>query len=182
MRAMSDVPSRCVLWDRAPGLFLALLLLVACQRHVDDPAQASPSASAVPVDRLAPGELVPGDKKALWIVLPKDMKIDQALLDVVFASGPVDATDLANYVRARVRDGTVSIGATATVFDQVRPVEGPDHTLFIRIFSGPGGRGARMEVRNTTPRPIPEGGTPEERWKEFGLTPEGKLLDPHHLH
>jgi hypothetical protein len=141
-----------------------------------------PSASAVPVDRLLPGELVPGDKKAFWILLPKDVKIDQALLDVVFASGPVNASDLANYVRNRVRDGTVSIGATATVFDQVKPVDEPTHTLFIRIFPGPGGRGARIEVRNTTQRPIPEGGTEEERWKEFGLRPDGKLLDPQHLH
>ena len=135
----------------------------------------------MPVDRLAPGELVPGDQRAFGIALPKDVKIDQALPEVVFASGPVSASDLANYVRARVGDGTVSIGATATVFDQVKPAGDPAHVLYVRIFSGPGGRGARVEVRNVTPRPLPDLPNAAERWKQFGLSPEGKILDPQHL-
>jgi hypothetical protein len=181
MRAMNVATTR---WLRAAprSWLLVALFVVGCKRHTEDAPAPAPSASVTAVDRLLPGELVPGDKKAFWILLPRDVKIDQALLDVVFASGPVSPSDLANYIQARVRDGTVSIGATSTIFDQVKPLDDPAHTLFIRIFPGPGGRGARMEVRNVTQRPIPEGGTEEERWKEFGLRPDGRLLDPKHLH
>lgn len=141
----------------------------------------APAVSAAPVDRLAPGELVPGTAKAFALVLPRDLKVDQALTDVVFASGPVNATDLANYVRARVRDGEVSVGATATVFDKVRAIDAPSRLLFVRIFPGPMGNGARLEVRNVTPPPLQDLPNEEARWKQVGLSPDGRLLDPQHL-
>jgi hypothetical protein len=161
-------------------LLLTVLAALACQKRAQvDPAP--PAASATPVDRLAPGELIPGDQKAFAILLPRDVKIDQALTEVVFASGPVEATDLANYMRARVREGSVSVGASATVLDQVKAVDDPSRLLFVRIFPGPMGRGARMEIRNVTPPPLPDLPSPAERWKQMGLTPEGKVLDPKHL-
>jgi hypothetical protein len=140
-----------------------------------------PPPSARPADRLAPGELIPGDKKAFTILLPRDVKVDQALTNVVFASSQVSASDLANYVRARVRDGTVNVGATATVFDQVKAVDDPIRTLFIRILPGPSGRGARIEVRDVTPPTFPALSSTAERWKQFGLSPDGKFIDPQHL-
>ncbi len=161
-------------------LLLLVLGALACQRHAHDDPEP-PAASAVPVDRLAPGELIPGDKTAFAILLPREVTIDQALTEVVFASGPVGASDLANYMRPRVRDGSVSIGASATVFDQVKAVDDPSRLLFIRIFPGPMGRGARMEIRNVTPPPLPDLPSTAERWKQMGLTPEGKVLDPKHL-
>ncbi len=162
-------------------LLLPLLAALSCHGHESGADPGPPAASSAPVDRLAPGELIPGDKKAFAIVLPRDLTVDQALTDVVSASGPVGASDLANYVRARVRDGSVSVGATATVFEQVKAIDDPTRILFIRIFPGPMGRGARMEVRNVTPPPLPNLPSPEERWKQMGLTPEGKVLDPKHL-
>ena len=161
------------------GLLLAAL---SCRRGDPDKDRAQSAASAPPVDRLAPGELVPGEKRAFAILLPRDLKVDQALPDFVFASGPVGASDLANYVRARVTDGAVTVGATATVFDKVKAVDDPSRLLFIRIVPGPMGNGARMEVRNVTPPPIPNLPNEAERWKQMGLTPEGKILDPTHLH
>jgi hypothetical protein len=133
------------------------------------------------MDRLAPGELVAGDKKAFSLALPRDVKIDQALTDIVFASGPVSASDLANYVRARVREGTVNIGATATVFDRVKLVDDPARSLFVRIFPGPSGRGSRMEIRDVTTPLAPAMSSTAEQWRKFGLSPDGKLLDPEHL-
>jgi hypothetical protein len=167
---------------RATLLLLPVFAVVACHRHEPEPDLALPAASAAPVDRLAPGELIPGDKKAFAILLPREVTVDQALTEVVFASGPVGASDLANYVRARVRDGAVSVGASATVFDQVKAIDDPSRLLFIRIFSGPMGRGARMEVRNITPPPPqPNSPSPAERWKQMGLGPDGRVLDPTHL-
>jgi hypothetical protein len=143
--------------------------------------EKAPPAASAPIDRLAPGELIPGDQKAFGLVLPRDLKVDQALTEVVYASGPVGASDLANYVRPRVNGGTVSVGATATVFDQVTTLEDASRLLFVRIFAGPMGRGARIEIRNVTPPPLPNLPSVEERWKQMGLSPQGKILDPQHL-
>jgi hypothetical protein len=157
-------------------------VLGACRKPSSESSGDASAPSASPIDSLAPGELIPGDKKAFAIVLPKDVKIDQAFPDVIFASGPVSASDLANYVRARVRDGSASIGATATVFDQVKAEGEATRLLAIRIYSGPGGRGARIVVRDITPPPIPNLPSEEERWKQFGMGTDGKFLDPKHLH
>jgi hypothetical protein len=168
-------------WGRKFALSLVATLALACRGKGDAVDAAPPAVSAVPVDTLAPGELIPGTAKAFSILLPRDLHVDQALTDVVFASGPVNATDLANYVRARVRDGDVSVGATATVFDKVKAIDAPDRLLFVRIFAGPMGRGAHIEVRNVTPPPMPDLPNEESRWKQVGLTPDGRLLDPQHL-
>jgi hypothetical protein len=174
------LPRPCSVVSWRAGILLAVL--VGACGHRDSSTTASPAASSSPpVDRLAPGELVPGDKKAFSIVLPKGVTITQALKDVVFASGPVNASDLANYVRARIRDGTVSVGATSTVYDQVKTDADPSLTLSIRIHPGPMGKGAYIEVRDVTPPPLPNLPNDAERWKQFGLSPEGKILDPKHL-
>jgi hypothetical protein len=164
------------------GWLCLALLVVACRRHEAAGIAADPPPSAAPVDHLAPGELIAGEKRAFTIVLPRDLNVDQVLTDVVFASGLVSASDLANYVRGRVRDGTVSVGATATIFDQVKAVDDPGRTLFIRIFPGPSGRGARIEIRDVTPPVSPSLSSTAERWRQFGLDPDGKLLDSRHLH
>jgi hypothetical protein len=168
-------------WGQGFALSLVATLALACRGNGNAVDAAPPAVSAAPVDTLAPGELIPGTAKAFSIVLPRDLNVDQALTDVVFASGPVNATDLANYVRARVRDGDVSVGATATVFDKVKAIDAPNRLLFIRIFAGPMGRGAHIEVRDVTPPPLPDLPNEESRWKQVGLTPDGRLLDPQHL-
>jgi hypothetical protein len=176
---MSGAVHEACVKGRALAVVVALLLGgLSCKKPEGDPP---PVASAAPVDRLAPGELIPGTKKAFAIVLPRDLTIDQALTEVIYASGPVGASDLANFIRSRVQDGDVSVGATATVFDHVRAIDDPSRLLFIRIYPGPMGRGARMEVRNVTPPPVPNLPSEEERWKQMGLSPDGKILDPHHL-
>jgi hypothetical protein len=170
--------------DRKGRSLLPLLLTtlaLACHGKEEVADAGPPAVSAAPVDRLAPGELLPGTAKAFAIVLPRDMRVDQSLTDVVFASGPVNAADLANYVRARVRDGDVSVGANATVFDKVRAVDVPNRLLFVRIFPGPMGRGAHLEIRDVTPAPLQDLPNEESRWKQVGLSPDGRLLDPQHL-
>lgn len=167
---------RCLVFS-----LLTTLALACRQERVDAIDAAPPALSAAPVDRLAPGELIPGTTKAFGLLLPRDLHVDQALTDVLFASGPVNAADLANYVRARVSGGEVSVGATATVFDKVKGVGAPNRLLFVRIYAGPMGRGAHIEVRDVTPPPLPDLPNVESRWKEVGLSPNGKLLDPQHL-
>ncbi len=168
-------------WGGALASLLLTPWALACHGKGDSTDMELPAASAAPVDSLAPGELVSGTAKAFAIVLPRDLHIDQALTDVIFASGPVNAADLANYVRARVREGDVSVGATATIFDKVKSIDAPNRLLSIRIFSGPMGRGAHIEIRDVTPHPPPDLPNEESRWKQVGLSPDGRLIDPQHL-
>ena len=77
------------------AVFLALAAAVATSACKNDDevtvvgaASAQPTASAVPVDHLATGELLEGSAKAFGLVLPRGVRIDAAFSDVVYASGP----------------------------------------------------------------------------------------------
>src|SRR5277367_4019841 len=94
-----------------------LVGLSSCHRH-DAPDGPPPTPSAA-IDRLAPGELVDGPLRAFALKLPQGMEIREAFGSVVYAWGPVDPMRLANYLRAQVKGGSISVGAAATVFDGV---------------------------------------------------------------
>lgn len=152
----------------------------ACHRHDDGRDAPSPSASAT-VDRLAPGELVDGPLRAFDLKLPEGMQIREAFGTVVYAWGPVDPMRLANYLRAQVKGGSISVGAAATVFDQVTVPADAKRILRLRVDAAGQGRSAHLEVRDVTPPPPQPAADDAERWKRAGLTPDGKLIDPAHL-
>lgn len=153
----------------------------ACHRHEDGRDAPSPSAPAA-VDRLAPGELVDGPLRAFDVKLPQGMQIREAFGTVIYAWGPVDPMRLANYLRAQVKGGSISVGAAATVFDQVTVSADTKRILRLRVDAAGQGRAAHLEVRDVTPPPPQPAADDAERWKRAGLTPDGKLLDPAHLH
>ena len=156
------------------GAGALLLGVFACKREEELPVVPAASASvapAPPVDHLATGELLEGTEKAFELWLPRGMRVDGAFVDVVYASGTVPSDALANYVRARVRDGKVVTGATGTVFDRVRIPAAPDVELAIYVRPAP--QGSSIEIRNVTDE--------NERWKAAGLKPGGGVLDPTHL-
>jgi hypothetical protein len=169
-----------------PALALAALgplLLCACRKEeVVEPAPAASVALAdagPPRDRLAPGELLEGTEKAFGLTLPRRVHVDQAFVDVVYASGDPRPEAVANYVRARVRMGTVQIGAASTLFERVQIPGSPGREYSIRVAPGERGDGCRVDLRDVTPPALPP--TEVERWRAVGLTPQGKILDPTHL-
>jgi len=174
-------------WVERSGFLAAMLLacgaagLVGCPRHDASGDAPAPSAS-VAADRLAPGELVDGPLRAFGVKLPLGMELREAFGGVVYAWGPIDPMRLANYLRAQVKGGSISVGAAATVFDQVVVPADGSRILRMRVDSGGQGRLARLEVRDVTPPPPVPAANDTERWKRAGLTPDGKLLDPTHLH
>jgi hypothetical protein len=164
------------------GAGALLLGVFACKRDEDLPVMPAESASAaptLPVDHLAPGELLEGSEKAFALWLPRGMHVDGTFVDVVYASGTVPSDALANYVRAHVRDGKVVTGATGTVFDRVRIPAAPDVELAIYVRPAP--QGSSIEIRNVTPTKSPDLPDENERWKAAGLKPGGGVLDPTHL-
>lgn len=163
---------------------LGALALSACKKDVVDatpPATPSAAASALPVDHLAPGELLEGTDKAFALVLPRGVRVIHGFDDLVVASGTPPADKVTNYVRARVRDGKVTVGARATVFDHVRIPAAPDIELQIRVEPAEGMEGTRLEVRKLTMPKAPDLPNDAERWRAAGLKPDGKPLDPKHL-
>ena len=165
------------------GAGALLLGAFACKREEELPVLPAASDSVAPVpppvDHLAPGELLEGSEKAFDLWLPRGMHVDGAFVDVVYASGTVPSDGLANYVRARVRDGKVITGATGTVFDRVRLPAAPDVELAIYVRPSP--LGSSIEIRNVTPVRSPDLPDENERWKAAGLKPGGGVLDPTHL-
>jgi hypothetical protein len=174
-------------WVERGGFCTAMLLVCgvtassACHRRGAGEDAPAPSAS-VAVDRLAPGELVDGPFRAFDLKLPLGMEIRETFGSVVYAWGPVDPMRLANYLRAQVKGGSISVGAAATVFDQVTVPSDAKRILRLRVDAAGQGRLARLEVRDVTPPPPVPASNDTERWKRAGLTPDGKLLDPTHLH
>jgi hypothetical protein len=172
--------------ERRCALLLALLL-PACHRTQDQQSGPRPRQlrDAVPAtDQLAPGELAEGTDKAFTLLLPRGLRIQQAVMGTIVALGPVPADDLANYILSHVRDGTVTRGANGTVFDGVRTPNEPNRLLHIRVVRLPVAQVSQLEVRDITPAALPTPSavptTDAERFRQAGLTPQGRFLDPQH--
>ena len=173
---------------RRSSVLAAVLLVAACRRTASeetagppsDPAPPAPSASAtIAPDRLAPGELVEGRKKALGVFLPRDVHEDASFADLVYASGPVGVHPLVEYFRARLIDGSLREGPEAATFEHVHVPDAPGKDLRVHIVLRPGG--CRVELRDTTSAPVPVLPDNDARWRQVGLTPQGRLADPTHL-
>jgi hypothetical protein len=165
------------------ALVLPALHLLGCGRKEEATPilQSAPTASGGGVDYLAPGELVEGKEKAFALILPRDLGIDHAFANEVLAHSDATPEALANYIRAHVRDGTVTVGAMGTTFERVKVPAEPTRELRIRVRTGQGYRSA-LEVRDTTPPVIEDPGNERDRWKQAGLLPNGQPVDPKHLH
>ncbi|MBX3206951.1 MAG: hypothetical protein KF764_18035 [Labilithrix sp.] len=166
------------------GVALASMALggaPACKRKEDAPA---PTPSARPnADHLAPGEIPEGRELAYTLPLPLRSTVKARFHDSVHVASAYTLEELSNFVRARVKDGKTSSGATETRFDRVIVAKDPSRTLSIQVRAAPRGGPFRsqMVISDVTPVPEAPGLTDEDRWKKAGMTPDGKLIDRKHL-
>lgn len=166
----------------ALALLACLCSLPACRSKAQPPAPAATasiaaSASAAPVDRLAPDELAPGKSHVFGFEVPRDMTVRGAFDDIAYLEGDVAPEAVANYVRDRVEVERVEIGAARTVFPQARIKGGPPdrYYQFDVIASSP--RYTNLSIRDVTPRPPnPPGMTEADRWRQAGRGPDGKPI------
>ena len=138
-----------------PKLLLLALLCAAC-REKDQAPKPAPSvgASAKPLDRLAPGELSPGQSQVFGLDVPTGMVVRGQFAEVAYLHGNVKPEALANYVRDRVVVDHVEIGAARTVFPYARIKKGPADRFFqIEVIAG--GSGTELVVKDVTPHPKP---------------------------
>ncbi len=162
---------------------LAIGVAAAACSHDDvteaPPPPADSTLAPRPTDHLGADELLEGPDKAFGLPLPRGSQIQSKFPDSVTATTIAHIAPLVSFVRARVREGTLSKGAASATFEHVRIPGDPGHEYRVRLRE-PDGRGATLAVDDTTPAVDP-GGTPEERERALGLTPDGKIADPTHL-
>jgi hypothetical protein len=138
-------------------------------------AEPVPTASA-PLDHLAPDELLEGDRAAFQLRLPRDLRVDGNFADVVFATGEVGIHPLVKYFRARLAEGSLREGDDAATFEHVRVAGKGTDELSVHITKSFGR--TRVEIRNVTPKEQPNLPDDAARWRQAGLTPQGRPLDP----
>ena len=165
----------------ALGIAATAMLPVGCHKKAPPaPVAAASPSGAVPIDRLAPGELAPGTETLNGLVLPRGMHVTARFPNAAHAAGPLHAEDVANFVRDRVNDHRVELGVVGTIFPSVHIVGG-DPTRSYRIEVNSGGDTTEIVMRDVTPVPPPTvdpGVSDEEKWKKAGYRPNGKPLDP----
>jgi hypothetical protein len=164
---------------RYPAILFVLSLAPGACREKQAAPQPAPSlgVSAKPLDRLAPGELRPGQKQVFGLDVPAGMVLRGEFLDVAYLHGKVTPEALANYVRDRVVVDHVEIGAARTVFPYARIKKGSADRFFqIEVIRG--NANTELVIKDVTPRPKPpEKLSDEERWRRAGRRPDGKPLD-----
>jgi hypothetical protein len=131
------------------------------------------------VDHLAPDELIEGSQAAFGVLLPRALALKASFVKVVYASGPPSVHALAQYFRARLEGGNMREGPQAATFEHVRVRGKPGVELLVRITRGI--EGASVEIRDSTPPVVPALPDEAARWRQVGLTPQGRLADPTHL-
>ncbi len=135
--------------------------------------------SAKPVDHLGPDELIEGSGRAFGLALPRGIDVARAFEDVIYADGTPKVKAVVEYLRPRLRDGGFrQTGETAT-FERVKIPETPGREFEIKVLRVEGK--TRVEVRDTTPKPVPDLPDEAARWRQVGLTKDGKFLDPTHV-
>ncbi|CAN5917692.1 hypothetical protein BH11MYX4_BH11MYX4_13510 [soil metagenome] len=168
--------SRRRLTTVALALALAATACSSCKRKTEGPK----TEDAPPPDRLAPGEIVEGTEHAFGLPLPRASHVAARFQSSVDVTSTVTPEQLANFVRARVKEGKVTQGTSSTKLEDVIPRDDKNRRLTIEVRPLRAGNGNRSEmvVRDTTPPPGDPKLTEEERWKKAGMTPTGQLLDP----
>jgi len=159
--------------------------LISCARTPPDESRPTsaiaPQAELAPppVDHLAPGELLEGTARAFGLTLPRDLHVDATFADVIYASGEGSIHPMTKYFRARLEGGSLEENDSAATFDRVRIPGATGRDFHIHI--GPSIHGVRVEIRDSTRPPAPDLPDEAARWRNVGLTPQGRLLEPTHL-
>jgi hypothetical protein len=166
------------------GLLLGLLAACSKPSTTTEELPASPvvgSARALPADHLASDELVEGKEQAFGVILPRGLTVDERHIEVVKATGTMNAHALVKYFQAHLIGGSLREGERSATFEHVRASgTPPDTDLAIHIATFV--QKTTVDVSATPIVAAPVLPDEESRWREVGLTPEGKVLDPTHLH
>lgn len=167
-------PRRAIAPLALAALALAALAgAVGCERAEEPVAPAPrPSASAAPVDRLAPDELEPGQEAAFGLPLPRALKIERDFGYEVFTFAQLRPQVVGKHLRAKFKYTHVEERPNSTVFAGIASPRGRVSAEVLEHRDG-----TRVIFRLPEPRPAPEPSLSEaERWRRAGIGPDFKPL------
>jgi hypothetical protein len=147
------------------------------QEEAGTPSQTEPNP--ITPDHLAPGELLEGPVRVFGLALPSAATANGTFVDVAYVSATASVQSLARYFRARVNAGTLRESPSAATFEHVKVPGKPGMELLVRITAA--AAGSNIEIRDTTPPVAPALPDEQSRWRQVGITPQGRLADPTHL-
>jgi hypothetical protein len=160
---------------------------VACSKPPPAPGDGrppsgtlAPLASTPPADHLGKDELIEGPERAFGVALPRGLTVEQRYPDTVYASGPMTVHALVLYFGPRLQGGSLRESATVATFDRVSaPGLQPNTELTLHLAVAVNKTTVAISATTYPPAPV----LPDEpsRWRQVGLTPTGKILDPTHL-
>jgi len=146
----------------------------ACkQDEPPPPAPVAPPPAPKPVDHVAADELLESTTLAFGLPLPRGFITQTKLSSSLIGEVTAPPEYVANYVRARVGDGKITMGSTSTTFSHVRPRAAPNRTLDVRVEKVK--NGSRLEIVEVVviaPELLPK--TQPEALKKAGLGPNGR--------
>jgi hypothetical protein len=140
----------------------------------------TPPPSPPPVDHLGPDELLEGKERVFGVALPRGLAIEKHYPDFVYATGPMTVHALVLYFRPRLQGGALRESEKVATFEHVTAPGLPPYTELLIHFAGTSGQ-TSVEMSSVTHPPAPVLPDEAARWRQVGLTPNGKLLDPTHL-
>ena len=151
---------------------LALATTSACKDPPPSPPPA-PQTPPKPVDHLGPGEMVESDAKAFGLLLPRGMVVTLRMTSQISGEVSAQPENVANFFRARVADGKITVGTTSTNFSHVRPKDDPQRLLDIRVEKAK--TGTHVEILEVAPTPAgPPPANQAEALKRSGLSASGQ--------
>jgi hypothetical protein len=140
----------------------------------------TPTASTPPADHLGPNELLEGTDRVFGVLLPRGLAVEKRFPDFVDATGPMTVHALVMYLRPRLQGGSLRESETVATFERVTTAALPPYTD-LSIHLAVTLNGTRVEMSSTTHPLAPTLPDEAARWRQVGLTPNGKILDPTHL-
>lgn len=157
------------------GLAVSVIAyLPSCKKTEPPPPDATASQAPAPSfsDHVGPGELFEGDIKAFGLPMPRGFVAVTHLTYMLSGELPAPPENVANFIRARVGDGKITMGSTSTFFSHVRPRNDPTRTLDIRVEKVR--NGTRIDVAEVLGLNEPVPSSQAEALKKAGLQPSGR--------
>ncbi len=176
------VPLRTrLVFAHAFGVLLAAALCAACSKPDPTPVTAPAAVSAQASDRLEPNEIAEGEENAFGLRLPRELRVLTREPFSVYGEGEIPSDKVANYVRKRVVGDSAEHGSAKTVFHKAEAL-GIENPVPVRIEVVHLGSRTGLAIYDLRPQKIDLPPAPDDRMKQYGLSPDGKMLNRDRLH
>jgi hypothetical protein len=128
------------------------------------------------LDRLLPGEELPGRKRVFGIEVPHGLKVSSRFPDVVQLTGHVKLDSVLNVFRKQLLTEHIELGNQRAVFPRAL-VKGDAKKRVLRVEMVSEKGRVSVVIRDLTEPPVAQGLDEKERWDRAGRNPDGTLKD-----